>query len=116
MLLQGSSGGSRASGGSTENPTVELDCQVPGLSGSQERISVLVPFGLPCSPRPLPLGAEVGNGLSYFSQGLQQCPHCAQSPCNLLIGQVSVKRNSSQLVEDPSDCIMQLSQVMSTKN
>ena len=91
---------------STGIPVVEQDCQALHLSGRQ--ISILPTLVHPAGqgPEPSLLGAEVGNGLSCFPQGLQQSVHAVlRVNADLLVGQVNVKLNSSQLVEDPSDCV-----------
>jgi hypothetical protein len=52
------------------------------------------------------LGTKVGNGLSCFVQCCQQGVHdVLRLDANLLVGQVDVKLNSSQLVEDSRDSI-----------
>lgn len=91
-------GKSRASEGLCRTPIVEQDCQVPDLPGRQERMGVLptLVHTAGWGPRTSLPEAEIGNGLPYIPQGLQQSIHAVlRLDENLLAGQVDLKLNSS---------------------
>lgn len=107
-LLQGSYRGAGQVKVSAGTPITEQDCQVLDLSGRQERIRVVSTLVHPAGwrPRPSLLGARVGNSLTCFPQGLQQSVYAVlRVDADLLVGQVNVKLNSSQLIDNLSDCI-----------
>ena len=82
----------------------EQDCQAPVCLEGRRSVACSLWSILAQGSGPSLLGAEVGNSLSCFLQGLQQNVHAVlRVDANLLVGQVNVKLNSSQLVEHPAD-------------